>query len=94
VGLHWYLGTIYVHFTPPRGRRPLSDDDLERVADALIALDDVATVRVEPPGRPSVVRVDVRAGAEDEAAALAARALEGVGGELGLDVTVDSVAVQ
>jgi hypothetical protein len=93
-GVRWYLGTVYVRFSRPDARDPLGDADLDRVADVLIALDDVATVRVEPGGRATVLRVDVRATAPDEAAELAVRLLEQARRELELDAEVVGVAVQ
>ena len=90
----WYLGTVYVRFTRPDAQGPLGEADLDRLADVLIGLDDVATVRVEPAGRPTVLRVDVQAAAPGEAADLAVRPLEQVRRELELDAEVVAVAVQ
>jgi hypothetical protein len=93
-GVRWYLGTVYVRFSRPDAQGQLGDADLDRIADVLIGLDDVATVRVEPAGRATVLRLDVRAVGPDEAAALAVRALEQARRELALDAEVVGVAVQ
>jgi hypothetical protein len=92
--VRWYLGTVYVRFSRPDAQGPLGDADLDRVADVLIGLDGVATVRVEPGGRATVLRVDVRAAAPEEAAALAVRALEQAQRELELEAEIVAVGVQ
>jgi carbon monoxide dehydrogenase subunit G len=89
----WFLGTVVVRFARVDGRGPLTDAELDRLADVLIRSDGVATVRVEPHGRATVVRIDVRAAARDEVAALAVRPLEEAARELALEARVESVAV-
>jgi len=91
----WYLGTVVVRFVrADRSGRPLTDAELDRLADVLIRGDGVATVRVEPHGRATVVRVDVRAAAPGEVAALAVLPLQEAARELALEARVETVAVQ
>ena len=89
----WYLGTVVVRFARVDGSGPLTAVELDLLADVLIGSDGVATVRVEPHGRATVVRVDVRAAAPGEVAAVAVRLLEEAARELALEARVETVAV-
>lgn len=88
-----YLGTVHVRFSRPEAAGLLSGDDLDALADALIEIRDVVTVRVESAGAPTVYRIDLEAGKRDGVDALAAAPVDAVCHRLGLVAELISVTV-
>jgi hypothetical protein len=88
-----YLGTVHVRFTRPGAGGLLFDHDLDALADALIGIRDVVTVRVEPAGAPAVYRIDVQTRTLERAAALATTPVDAVCEWLGLVGEVISITV-
>jgi hypothetical protein len=85
---------VYVRFVRAGAHDAPSDADLDRLAEFLIGLKNVATVRVEPAASPTVLRIDVPAKSAEEAAALAVLPLEHVRQALALEPHVESVGVE
>ena len=69
--------------THPDPRR-LDERDLDRLADSFMACEEIATVRVEAAGSPTVYRADVRALSPGDAEALAEQPARAVCESLGL----------
>jgi hypothetical protein len=88
-----YLGTVHVRFSRPGQSGVLSADDLDALADALIEIRDVVTVRVESAGAPTVYRIDLETRTRDGAHSLAAIPVNTVCDGLGLVGEVISITV-
>jgi hypothetical protein len=89
----WHLVTLHVRFVRVEERRAPSDAELDRLAEFLIGLDNVATVRVEPVVRPTVLRIDVRASTTQIACALAVQSLDRVRQKLALEPQVEAMTI-
>jgi hypothetical protein len=75
---------VHVRFAKSESDGVLADSDLDALADLLIAIDDVVTVRVEQADQPTVYRIDIDTTTQTRAAALAAAPLGIVREKLGL----------
>lgn len=84
--------TVQARFAAAGGRATLTHDDLDALADLLIAVDGVATVRLDTTGT-AVYRVDVDLDTDDPACA-AMRPLGAAERALGLGSSVLSVRVE
>jgi hypothetical protein len=87
-----HLASVQVRFERRRSAG-LSDRDLDALADALIEIRDVVTVRVEAGDALVVYRIDVWADSVEEAAELARGPVAAVGQRLGLVGQVISIGV-
>lgn len=87
-----YLGSVAVVFThsPERRRRPATAGEL---ADRLMAIEGVVTVRVPAEGGETVYRVDVDAPSHDAALAAAQIPARTVSSDSGMAASIVSVAV-
>jgi hypothetical protein len=75
---------VHVRFAKSESDGFLADRDLDALADLLIAIDDVVTVRVEQADQPTVYRIDIDTTTQRRAVALATAPLGVVREQLGL----------
>ena len=90
----WYLGTVHVRFAKSESDGLLADSDLDALADLLIAIDDVVTVRVEQADQPTVYRIDIDTTTQIRAVALATEPLGIVREQLGLKSEVVALTAE